>query len=425
MERTRSGRPSRNTFHSHRDHRLPLGGGTNGRILCVCWRNCIGYYDASYDRKSNGRDTEPHPGLSERGFACIGSALLPDHTAGYPARWCQRNHDRGAHKHSKSCGRDSATSVHCLWKRFYELELNQPRSLPPSSYLQLRYESLSRMASSRLGSFLCACGFCVNPEFGNEDSNKKMESAILKTEDLRAYYEDNQVVKNINLSIPEFKITVIMGPSGCGKSTLVRCFNRMHEMVPGARIEGKVFLKEENVYDMEPITVRTRIGMVFQRPNPFPMMTIRDNVIAGYILNGIKLNRSKSDDIVEQSLKEAALWDEVKDYLHKKGTFLSGGQQQRLCIARALAVKPDVLLFDEPTSALDPKATSHIEGLMADLKNTVTIILVTHNIAQAGRVSDFIAFLYLGELVEFGPKGRLLTTPKDKRTEEFLTGKFG
>ena len=252
-----------------------------------------------------------------------------------------------------------------------------------------------------------------------------MESAILKTAGLSAYYEDNQVVKNISLSIPEFKITAIMGPSGCGKSTLVRCFNRMHEMVPGARIEGKVFLKEENVYDMEPITVRTRIGMVFQRPNPFPMMTIRDNVIAGYLLNGIKLTRSKRDDIVERSLKEAALWDEVKDYLHKRGTFLSGGQQQRLCIARALAVKPDVLLFDEPTSALDPKATSHIEGLMADLNNTVTIILVTHNIAQAGRVSDFIAFLYLGELVEFGPKGQLLTTPKDKRTEEFLTGKFG
>ena len=155
------------------------------------------------------------------------------------------------------------------------------------------------------------------------------------------------------------------------------------------------------------------------------MMTIRDNVIAGYKLNGIKLSRSKSDDIVEQSLKEAALWDEVKDYLHKRGTFLSGGQQQRLCIARALAVKPDVLLFDEPTSALDPRATSHIEGLMTELKNTVTLILVTHNIAQAGRVSDFIAFLYLGELIEFGPKGHLLTTPKDKRTEEFLTGKFG
>lgn len=252
-----------------------------------------------------------------------------------------------------------------------------------------------------------------------------MESAVLRTVGLSAYYGDNLVVKNVSLSIPEDRITAIMGPSGCGKSTLVRCFNRMHELTPGAKIEGQVFLKEEDVYEMNPITVRTRIGMVFQRPNPFPMMTIRDNVIAGYKLNGIKLSRSKRDEIVEASLKEAALWDEVKDYLHKRGTFLSGGQQQRLCIARALAVNPDILLFDEPTSALDPKATAHIERLMTDLKKTATLILVTHNIAQAGRVSDFIAFLYLGELIEFGPKGRLLTTPKDKRTEEFLTGKFG
>jgi phosphate transport system ATP-binding protein len=176
---------------------------------------------------------------------------------------------------------------------------------------------------------------------------------------------------------------------------------------------------------MDPITVRTRIGMVFQRPNPFPMMTIGDNVIAGYKLNGVKLSRSEGEEIVEVSLKKAALWDEVKDHLNRRGTFLSGGQQQRLCIARALAVKPDVLLFDEPTSALDPKAASHIEGLMTELKEKVTPILVTHNIAQAGRVSDFIAFLYLGELIEFGPKGQLLTTPKDRRTEDFLTGKFG
>jgi phosphate transport system ATP-binding protein len=252
-----------------------------------------------------------------------------------------------------------------------------------------------------------------------------VESAVLKTVGLSAYYEDNQVVNKISLSILENKITAIMGPSGCGKSTLVRCFNRLHELVPGARVEGEVFLKEENVYDMDPITVRTRIGMVFQRPNPFPIMTVRDNVVAGYVLNGIKLSRSERDEIVEQSLKGAALWDEVKDYLHKRGTFLSGGQQQRLCIARALAVKPDLLLFDEPTSALDPKATAHIERLMTELKETVTPVLVTHNIGQAGRVSDFIAFLYLGELIEFGPKGQLLTTPKDKRTEEFLTGKFG
>lgn len=252
-----------------------------------------------------------------------------------------------------------------------------------------------------------------------------MEGTVLRTEGLSAYYGDNQVVREVTLSIPGLKATAVMGPSGCGKSTLVRCFNRMHELVPGARIEGRVFLREKDVYGMDPITVRTKIGMVFQRPNPFPMMTIRDNVIAGYKLNAIKLSRLERDEIVEESLKKAALWDEVKDHLDRRGTFLSGGQQQRLCIARALAVKPAILLFDEPTSALDPKATAHIEELMTELKKTEPLILVTHNIAQAGRVSDFIAFLYLGELIEFGPKGRLLTTPKDKRTEEFLTGKFG
>lgn len=281
------------------------------------------------------------------------------------------------------------------------------------------------MASDSVGRFLCAGRAYSDLEPVCESSHEKMESPVLRTTELSAYYGDHQVVKDINLSIPEKRVTAIMGPSGCGKSTLVRCFNRMHEIVPGARIEGKVFLKEEDLYLMDPITVRTRIGMVFQKPNPFPMMTIRDNVIAGYKLNGIRLRRTQRDQIVEESLKEAALWDEVKDHLHNRGTFLSGGQQQRLCIARALAVNPDILLFDEPTSALDPKSTSHIEALMTGLKKTVTLILVTHNIAQAGRVSDFIAFLYIGELVEFGPTGQVLTTPKDKRTEEFLTGKFG
>lgn len=252
-----------------------------------------------------------------------------------------------------------------------------------------------------------------------------MESAILKAEGLSAFYGDNQVVKEMNISIPEKRITAIMGPSGCGKSTLIRCFNRMHELISGARIEGAVLLRNEDVYQMDPTTVRAKIGMVFQRPNPFPMMTIRDNVIAGYKLNGAKLSRLKYDEIVESALTQAALWDEVKEHLHRKGTFLSGGQQQRLCIARALAMKPDILLFNEPTSALDPQATAHIEKLMTELKNTVTPVLVTHNIAQAGRVSEFIAFLFLGELVEFGPSGRLLTTPKDSRTEEFLTGKLG
>jgi phosphate transport system ATP-binding protein len=238
-----------------------------------------------------------------------------------------------------------------------------------------------------------------------------MESTILMTEGLSAYFGDNRIVKEVDLSIPEKMITTIMGPSGCGKTTLVRCFNRMHELVPEAKVQGKVFLREDDIYAIHPMIIRRRVGMVFQRPNPFPTMTIYGNVIAGYKLNGLKLGRAESDRIVKESLKKAALWGEVKDHLHRKGTFLSGGQQQRLCIARALAMNPDILLLDEPTSALDPKSTSRIEKLMVELKKTVTIILVTHNIAQAGRVSDFTAFLYLGELVEFGPTEQLHTSP--------------
>ncbi|KUK18950.1 MAG: phosphate ABC transporter ATP-binding protein [Synergistetes bacterium] len=252
-----------------------------------------------------------------------------------------------------------------------------------------------------------------------------MENEILRTEGLKAYYGKQEILKGITISFPQNKVTAVMGPSGCGKTTFIRCLNRMHEISPNARVEGKVFLHNKDIYEMDPMLVRRKIGMVFQRPNPFPTMNIYDNVIAGYKLNGIKLPKSELDRIVEESLKKAALWDEVKDHLYKSGTFLSGGQQQRLCIARALAMNPDVLLLDEPTSALDPIATSRIEELMIELKKSVTVILVTHNIAQAGRVSDYAAFLYLGELVEFGPTRTMFTTPKDKRTEEFLTGKFG
>ncbi len=252
-----------------------------------------------------------------------------------------------------------------------------------------------------------------------------MEDKVLRIENLCAYYGENQILKKINLSIFRNKVTSIMGPSGCGKTTLIRCINRMHELVPDARVEGKIWLYDEDIYAMNAIVVRRKIGMVFQKPNPFPTMSIYENVIAGYKLNGIKLKKEERDRIVEESLKKAALWDQVKDCLHKKGTFLSGGQQQRLCIARALAMNPEVLLLDEPTSALDPKATSHIESLIVELKETVSIVLVTHNIAQAARVSDYTAFLYLGELIEFGPTQKLFTVPKDKRTEEYLTGKFG
>lgn len=252
-----------------------------------------------------------------------------------------------------------------------------------------------------------------------------MESTVLKIENFNAFFDKNAVLKDINLSIPENKLTAIMGPSGCGKTTLIRCINRMHELTPGTTASGKILLDNKDIHVMDPIVVRRKIGMVFQKPNPFPTMSIYDNVIAGYNLNGVKLTKAEKDNNVEESLKKAALWDEVKNSLHRRGTFLSGGQQQRLCIARALAMHPEILLLDEPTSALDPKSTAHIEELVIQLKDAVTIILVTHNFAQAARVSDFTAFLYLGELAEFGPTERMFTAPRDKRTEEYLTGKFG
>jgi phosphate transport system ATP-binding protein len=252
-----------------------------------------------------------------------------------------------------------------------------------------------------------------------------MEGSVLEIDNFSAGFGDNQVLKEIRLSILRNNITAIMGPSGCGKTTLIRCINRMHELIPGAYVSGTILLDQENIFDMDPIIVRRKIGMVFQRPNPFPTMSIYDAVVAGYNLNGIRISKRDKDRIVEESLKKAALWDEVKDALHRKGTFLSGGQQQRLCIARALAMNPEIILLDEPTSALDPKSTSHIEELVVHLKSTVTIIQVTHNIPQAARISDYTAFMYLGELVEFGPTEKLFTVPKDKRTEEYLTGKFG
>lgn len=252
-----------------------------------------------------------------------------------------------------------------------------------------------------------------------------MEGQILRTEDFSAYYDNNQILKNITFSTPKNLVTAIMGPSGCGKTTLIRCINRMHELIPNAKVSGKIYLMDKDIYSMEPIVLRRKIGMVFQKPNPFPTMTIYDNVIAGYKLNGIKMSKGDADAIVEQSLESAGLWAEVKDSLYRKGTFLSGGQQQRLCIARALAMKPEILLLDEPTSALDPKSTAHIEELIVELKKRQTMLLVTHNIAQAARISDYTAFLYLGELIEFGPTEKMFTVPKDRRTEEYLTGKFG
>jgi len=252
-----------------------------------------------------------------------------------------------------------------------------------------------------------------------------MEDTVLKVEKFSAFFGDNKVLKDVDLTVRRNVVAALMGPSGCGKTTLIRCVNRMHELIPGATVTGKMTLIDEDIYAMQPIVLRRKVGMVFQKPNPFPTMSIYENVIAGYKLNGIRMAKSELDTVVERSLKRSALWDEVKDTLHRKGTFLSGGQQQRLCIARALAMNPEILLLDEPTSALEPKSTSQIEELFVELKRNVTMLLVTHNIAQAARVSDVTAFIYLGELVEFGPTEKMFTVPKDKRTEEYLTGKFG
>lgn len=252
-----------------------------------------------------------------------------------------------------------------------------------------------------------------------------MESTVLTALNFNAYFGKNQVLKNINLDIYKNKITAVMGPSGCGKTTFIRCVNRMHELTPGATVEGKMFLHQEDIYNMYPILLRRKVGMVFQRPNPFPSMSIFENVIAGYLLNGIKLSKAEKADIVQDALERSALWNEVKDNLHKKGTFLSGGQQQRLCIARAIAMKPEILLLDEATSALDPISTASIEDLLFELKNNYTIMIVTHNMQQAGRVSDRTAFFYLGEMIEYDLTPNIFTSPKDTRTQNYITGRFG
>ena len=240
-----------------------------------------------------------------------------------------------------------------------------------------------------------------------------------------SYSPQTMAVKYVSAAIERNTITAIMGPSGCGKSTLLRAANLMHELYPNIHVGGEILLEGQNILDMEPIDVRRRIGMVFQRPTPFPTMSIYDNVLAGFTLNGIRLPKSERDETVERCLRSVALWDEVKDVMGKKGTFLSGGQQQRLCIARALAMKPDVLLMDEPTSALDPIATKHIEELMTELQKEVTILIVTHNMGQAMRVSKRSMFMYLGELVEFGDTAQMFSNPIDERTRAYLTGKMG
>jgi len=257
-------------------------------------------------------------------------------------------------------------------------------------------------------------------------------AATVEVEDLSAYYGNFRAIKNVSIDVAPNRVTAIIGPSGCGKSTLVRCLNRMHEVTPGAHAEGSVKINDVDIYGSgsDPVLVRRRVGMVFQRPNPFPTMSIFDNVAAGLRLNRVWSSKRQMTEVVQKSLEQAALWDEVKDKLNHNATNLSGGQQQRLCIARALAVEPEVILMDEPCSALDPIATLRIEELMRELTKNYTIVIVTHNMQQAARVSDSTAVMMMaedraGELIEFGPTPEIFTNPRDKRTEGYITGRFG
>jgi phosphate transport system ATP-binding protein len=246
----------------------------------------------------------------------------------------------------------------------------------------------------------------------------------LSVRQLEAWYGSQQTLKGINMEIAANQVTAIIGPSGCGKSTFVRCINRMHETLPGTKVKGEIILDGESIYAQDPVSLRRTVGMVFQKPNPFPSMSIFENVVAGVKLNGMR-NKKNLQAIAEKSLRMAALWDEVKDRLNYSGMSLSGGQQQRLCIARALAVEPSILLMDEPASALDPIATMRIEELVGQLKSQYTIIIVTHNMQQAARIADTTAFFLNGELVEHGPTSEIFTNPHDKRTEDYITGRFG
>jgi len=251
-------------------------------------------------------------------------------------------------------------------------------------------------------------------------------SAKIEARGLDAYFGSNRAVKGIDIKVKSNRATAIIGPSGCGKSTFIRCLNRMHEVVPGTRVTGEVLLDGEDIYSRgtNPVDVRRRVGMIFQKPNPFPNASIFDNVAYGLRMNGIR-DKAFVEEQVERSLKQAALWDEVKDNLDASGVSISGGQQQRLCIARALAIEPEVLLMDEPCSALDPIATSKIEDLIFDLKDYYTVIIVTHNMQQAARVADWTAFMYLGELIEFNKTKRLFENPEEELTERYITGRFG
>ena len=263
----------------------------------------------------------------------------------------------------------------------------------------------------------------TNNDFEVKPSHPRHDSVKISVNNLSAYFGKTKVLKDISIAIPEKRVLAIIGPSGCGKSTFLRSLNRMHEVV-GGTITGSIIFDGEDIMKQDPVYLRRKIGMVFQKPNPFPTMSIFNNVVAGLKLNGFH-NKKALSEIVEKSLIQAALWDEVKDILHKSGANISGGQQQRLCIARTIAVNPEVILMDEPASALDPLSTMKIEELIFELKKDYTIVIVTHNMQQAARVSDFTAFFYIGELIEYSETKKMFVAPAKKQTEDYITGRFG
>lgn len=290
----------------------------------------------------------------------------------------------------------------------------------PESDLNVSAENVSDKSKTPLGGIPVASELFATPRLSDEKL-----TPIIEIKDLSvSYTPEKKAIKDVSIDLYQNLITAVMGPSGCGKSTLLRAINRMHDLYPSIKVEGQILIGGEDMLSMNPMLARRRAGMVFQRPNPFPTMSIEENVLSGYKLNGIKLSKSEKEEVVQTSLESVALWDEVKDSMKKKGSFLSGGQQQRLCIARALALRPEVLLMDEPTSALDPISTNRVEELIFELKKQYTIVIVTHNMSQAARLSDKSVFMYLGEVVEYGDTEQMFTRPKHKRTEDYLTGVF-
>jgi phosphate transport system ATP-binding protein len=287
----------------------------------------------------------------------------------------------------------------------------------------LRSPNTSQTKTNELSSSVSS----TTPSSENEPPTlSKNEGIKLSVSSLNAWFGTKHALKNINIDFKENCVTALIGPSGCGKTTLLRCINRMHEMTPGASVKGQIVLDDLDIYNKgsDPVVVKRRMGMVFQKPNPFPTMSIYDNVASGLKLNGVK-DKSLIKNIVQESLQGAGLWDEVKNDLNKPGISISGGQQQRLCISRALAMQPEILLMDEPTSALDPIASSKIEELIRELNERLTVIIVTHNMQQAARVSDYTAFMYLGELIEYGQTAQIFKNPKKELTETYISGKFG